>query len=379
MKKLLIPLFFALLAACPAWGAPSVSGVSGIITHGNTITISGSGFGSKSTAAPAVWDDCSGTNVLDTWDGNYNSGCEAGYIGAYRTPAALGRGVATAHSRASKYFCGAHYPGGGGTTGSNVGIWKNRSVSLPAYTYACWYERIDPNWNWNLDTGSDQYKMYSWGIGDWPYGDGTSQYWYMEKQSAQDATGIDIHASDAYSIESQTYGEGWPNLKTGWHKFEIEICYSNTSGTGYFKLWTDGTLNISYTGKTDGGANWSGSDRCELIGGYCTDRDTTQWRYFNDIYLDYSRQRVLIGDASTLTGCTTLREVQIPVTWSDTSITATVNQGGFADGATAYLYVFDATGTANTTGKEITFGSTSGGSSVATAAGVTMSGGGTLR
>ncbi len=377
MRRLTLIIIIMSLVASTAWAAPSISSVSGTISHGNSITISGSGFGSKATAAPAVWDNCSGTNVLALWDGNYNSGSDADYIANYRTPAALGRGVATAHANASKYLCGAHYPGGGGTTGSNVGVWKNRSVSLPAYTYASWYERIDPDWNWNLDSGSDQYKMFAWGIGSWPYGDGTSQYWYMEKQSAQGATGIDIHASDAYSIESQTYGEGWPNLKTGWHKFEIEICYSNTSGTGYFKLWTDGTLNISYTGKTDGGANWSGASRCELIGGYVTDRATSQWRYFNDIYLDYSRQRVLIGNASTLANCTTLREVQVPSAWSDTSITATVNQGGFANGATAYLYVFDDTGTASA-GKEITFGS-SGSGSVTTATGSTFSGGGTLR
>ena len=141
------------------------------------------------------------------------------------------------------------------------------------------------------------------------------------------------------------------------------------------KVWEDGVLKMHFSGDT-----WSGDGpQCLAIEGFFREVNTDCWRYMADIYLDYTAQRVLIGNASTLSACTTLREVQIPTAWSNTSITATVNQGGFADAATAYLYVFDATGTANTTGKEITFGSTSGGSSVATAAGGTMSGGGTLR
>jgi hypothetical protein len=36
--------------------AVSISGASGTWTHGNTVTISGSGFGTKTTAAPNLFD-----------------------------------------------------------------------------------------------------------------------------------------------------------------------------------------------------------------------------------------------------------------------------------------------------------------------------------
>src|SRR5574343_493704 len=36
--------------------APSISGVSGTVSSGQSVTIAGSGFGSKSSAAPMKWD-----------------------------------------------------------------------------------------------------------------------------------------------------------------------------------------------------------------------------------------------------------------------------------------------------------------------------------
>ena len=40
-----------------ALGAPAISGVSGTLSSGQTVTISGSGFGTKPQAAPLLWDD----------------------------------------------------------------------------------------------------------------------------------------------------------------------------------------------------------------------------------------------------------------------------------------------------------------------------------
>lgn len=48
---------------------PSISTTSGTWNHGATVTVSGSGFGSKSNAPPVVWDDASGGNILDKRDG----------------------------------------------------------------------------------------------------------------------------------------------------------------------------------------------------------------------------------------------------------------------------------------------------------------------
>jgi hypothetical protein len=52
-----------------SFAAPVVSGVSGTVAHGQNVTISGSGFGNKSSAAPLVWDNCSGTTITTLWGG----------------------------------------------------------------------------------------------------------------------------------------------------------------------------------------------------------------------------------------------------------------------------------------------------------------------
>src|SRR5207248_10898297 len=57
----------------------------------------------------------------------------------------------------------------------------------------------------------------------------------------------------------------------------------------------------------------------------------------------------------------TIREVQIPTAWSGSSISLTVNLGKFQTGQTAYLYVVDSNGQANSAGVPITVGSGGGG------------------
>jgi len=337
----------------PDTSGPIISDVNGTVSHGRTITLSGSGFGKKSSGPPVVWDNCSGTDPLVLWGGNYNSEAEYPYRGHYTTPEKLGRGVALVHSHDAQYFAGCHYSGSGAYTSYNVGLWISRdNVTLPAYEFASWYQRIDPEWDWAVDPSSHNFKIWDWSSGATPY----NQHWYLERQSAAGSDGIDIHGDDGYTVDTYYGTIGWPDEALGWHKYEMEVCFSNDPALGYVKLWVDARLQMEWNGSTDGGPYWHGSSRCTLIGGYTNAYGrSTQWRYFDDLYVDYTAQRVILGDSSTWEKCTKLHEIQIPVAWSDTSITVTVNQGVFAKGATAYLYVFDGTGTPNSKGYPVTF------------------------
>lgn len=333
------------------YAAPSVGGVSGSISHGSKIVVTGSSFSTKATAAPVVWDDCSGTNVLDKWDVNYNSASSSSYAGAYRTPASLGRGVALPHNHVTKYFCGAHYPGTTATDGRNVGVAKNRTVtSWPVYTYISFYNRADPNWNWSVDGTDDNYKEYDWSYGSWPYG---AKNWYIENYYRSTWHFNDDSTDGLARPISNWYGGSHWNVNSGWAKVEIEIRH-DTSSSGYIKVWQNGTLVMNFSGQN----TWSMTGTYnQLIGGYARDRASSNWRYFSDIYLDYSRARVIIGNASSYAN-STIREVQIPSAWSDNSISLQVNQGAFSNGQTAYLYIVDSNGNANATGYPITFGAT---------------------
>ena len=87
---------------------------------------------------------------------------------------------------------------------------------------------------------------------------------------------------------------------------------------------------------------------------YCADNSTfpNMRRYVDDVYIDTTWARVLLGDAADPDECTVL-EPQPPTSWSDGSITVTVNLGGLS-GDTAYLFVYDADGNVNSPGFPVT-------------------------
>lgn len=76
--------------------------------------------------------------------------------------------------------------------------------------------------------------------------------------------------------------------------------------------------------------------------------------YFDDVYIDTTWARVMIGNASTFSACTH-REPLIPTAWSASSITAYFNQGAFSNGQSVYVFVVDSNGNASP-GKQISIG-----------------------
>ena len=81
--------------------------------------------------------------------------------------------------------------------------------------------------------------------------------------------------------------------------------------------------------------------------------------YLDDIYVQIgTTARVELCDTSTWADRTHC-EIQVPTAWGDTSITATQNQGSFATGDTAYLYVIDSAGTVSN-GYPVTIGAGTG-------------------
>ena len=65
--------------------------------------------------------------------------------------------------------------------------------------------------------------------------------------------------------------------------------------------------------------------------------------YWDDVYVDNSWARVEVGDSSTYANCTH-REMQIPSSWSNSSVTVTVNQGSLSSLSGKYLFVVDENG-----------------------------------
>jgi hypothetical protein len=54
----------------------------------------------------------------------------------------------------------------------------------------------------------------------------------------------------------------------------------------------------------------------------------------------------------------TITETQLPTAWSGNSVSVSVNLGKFSNGQTAYVFVFDSSGAANSTGFPVSVGGT---------------------
>jgi hypothetical protein len=78
----------------------------------------------------------------------------------------------------------------------------------------------------------------------------------------------------------------------------------------------------------------------------------------DEFYMDDTPQRVQICNASTW-AATTHCELIFPAAWSGTSITAVILAGYFANDATVWVYVNDASNVPNSNGFEITLGTSS--------------------
>ncbi len=348
-------LLFLLTVPAAVLAQPVITGADGEFTHNRQVTINGAGFGSKSQAAPVVWDDCSGTDIRAKWDGGWPSSSSNSYYNiAYRTPM---RGIDLPHGFATKYLAGAHGENSGPAAGYNVMVWKTRTISYPSYTYASWYQRSDDNWFFNDD---NNYKVFDYSMGKTPYT--MPENWYLEYNprptSRNSNAAWHINDDDKSLASPDNNGKSWwwasaVNPMAGkWSKIEVEIKHSN-QGDGYIKLWENGSLKIDYAGRTD---SMPGTDRTEGIGGYARIRNSNNWRYFADLYYDQSRGRVILGNASTYSQ-STVREVQIPNAWSSSSVSFKVNQATFGNGKQAYLYVVSNDGSVNEQGYPVKIGS----------------------
>jgi hypothetical protein len=334
-----------------------LSTVPGTVFHGDTVTIFGSGFGVKSPVLPAVLDGASGTNILDKWDGFWPSQ-NATYNLAYRD---LPPCLSPPHSRANnRVISGAHYSSDGPDGGYNVMFWKNRTIaSYPAYTYASWYQRNDDAWSFQDNSNvehDNNLKAIAFSVCCSPYE--LPNNWYIEynpRPSSPTSGATWNITDDGASLQfpdQNNHNSFWGNavnpMSGVWTKIEVEIKYTNQSN-GYIKLWENGTQKINYVGRTD---SYPGNMRTEGIGGYARSRSANNWRYFTEVYFDYTPARVVLTDSPTF-GSATIVETQIPTAWSDTSITFGVNLGKFNSGQTAWLFVVNLCGQPSNSGIQV--------------------------
>jgi hypothetical protein len=331
----------ASLYAAGASAAPSVTGVSGTVGHGNAVTISGSGFGSHADY----------NNTSDTWnggkmlnfrfkdfeDGQINShGFYAQKSDSNWSPSASELGIQNGGPvNSTKYIKRSYVTGEAGGLSANISGSGNQ-----LYT----------TFKFMMPANTQSGKLFRF------YAASPMNDVYLSSGCTNNLVrGFSECTSGSCSGAATEWGSGPELTANQWHRIEV---YADAS-KNQFTVWVNGTqawtksnwLNssLAMNGHTLDYPNMLDSSSrdasCPATGSY----------NYDDIYADFTQARVEISDASTWSASKN-KEVQLATAWSDSSISIRVNAGRFPAGKAAYLYVVDANGSANSQGIPVTIG-----------------------
>lgn len=370
MKRLVISLILCLLPLyLPA--AVSVTGVTGTLTHGSSVTISGSGFGTKATAAPFTWEnfETGGAN-LDVLDGVHSW---QWYNGNGFTPSVPARPHFSTIDAHSGSFCMRNMPPA--SHGYFNSEYKTGLNSTTLY-FSCWYKFVVTG-----DTGSSGQPIKFIRMSSTP-SDGDPYYSVPGKSTFGWTYKTSSAGVKNYFEQSNGYAGGGSEGIPGNEESEVTLNPTHSPATNEpteGQAWgrVEALVTLSTPGVSDGtiALYWNGhelfnsSTVCTrhannpsivwdsfILPSMPQDQGTAQWdTRVDDVYIDTTQARVEIGDASTWAACTH-KEVQPATSWSASSAIVTLNRGSFGTSDTAYVYVVDSTGAVNSSGYQITFG-----------------------
>ncbi len=352
-------ILFILLLPTFCLAVPSISGVSGIFTNGNTITISGSGLGSKSTAAPILssFDNAISAN-------NWSTGSIGGDWTTGGTVSLINSGLRTTLPQSS-------YKISYNSAGDYDSIRLSHVVAEDKLYISWWMYRDYASWN----TSGNQkflrvYQSTNTSDGNWMMsvvfsGSGfESVSTSAEYAPSAPSISIDYSGCSAFLYSAGTWDvreSVCPPTLQGWDHWEAYVDYPSTlggtDGSAYFFL--NGKSHSRVSNIAINNAGDSANDRRWILIGQVSGASVTGNEYIDQIYIDNTVSHVFISDSASVTwpdfGNTHHSEIQVPSAWSDTGITITLNRGTFGASDVAYLYIVDSTG-AISNAKEITFG-----------------------
>ena len=330
-----------------AIAAPVINRTSGTLENGQTLTITGAGFGSKNYAEPMIT--------------SYDSAV---------TPA-------------NKFSSGSI--GGDWTTGGSLSLITTALRSTwPQSSYKLSYEIADTPYN---------SIRRNWGVAEdkifgsfWHYRDnatanfvGSNNKFLRIYQSADPGTDgnfvlsakstLDSYASGdnigtnnytiAYTACSASEGSGdvfnanstacKPTMQQ-WDHWQFYIDYPSGLGAGDATviLWLNGKTHSRSTSVSLNEGGQTNDRRHFLIGQPSGDANPTYNEYLDQIYLDTTVAHVFLSDSASVTwpdfGSYHHSEIQVASSWGASSIDITVNAGSFVPCAPVYLYVVDSSG-----------------------------------
>jgi hypothetical protein len=322
--------------------------VAGAVAHGATVTACGCGFGSKSPAAPILYDDFESGALGEPIAGPQWSVTSSTAGQEPRYSDALVRPAAGQHQSAFQNFVGAY----------NSSLTVSGLVALDEIYFHGWYHAIPsgaPTRNTKL--------LYLAGSEDW--GEPDIRFFDVYYPDSPNEAGHNQFDDCNNEYLGDPDDDAWHDGKlhpNEWVRME-GFAHLGTAGQRDGRCWLQRrTETVVDRGPESPQAllryDECTYDRLHIWSYFANDEGTPTpglELYWDEIYVDRTQARIELGNAATWAGSTHF-EIQIPTDWSSTAVTFRVSQGTAANGETAYLYVIDSAGNVNADGYPVTVG-----------------------
>jgi len=324
-----------------------VDSVTGSAIQDSIITITGVGFGTKSTAAPLRSFDFEGSTFLP--GGPIPDQGSGGFITTTHLPGYLPV-ISTARPRGERTkSLYQNCTGGNSASGISLQGLFNGKIYLSGWFYRTTSGNPTRNFKW-IQLRPVDLNEYIWEFRQDSYPSTSSGHIYVSNCSGGPITGCnDEIGMSGYTPENCNMYYGMSgDLKTdAWHRYEIWLD-QGTQGL------SDGQVRISLDGlpwmSMDGPFNPAGClfDNMWLAFYFATDTGSpvpSMETWWDEIYVDDTRARVEIGnDPVYASDACNHREILTPITWTDSQITAKFNAGSFVAGDPVWLFVINPDG-----------------------------------
>ena len=328
--------------------ATSISNVTGTFGYNNSLTISGSGFGTKSRSKPLSYADFQNGALTPNSSVSTNTAFDGIQNYSY---------VSSSEKRwGNGGLCSATWARNGTSGGRSSTLqvqtnWGLSNRDLFVFSYRKWLNR-DTSGNWK-----------------------TFRVWPPDGASYPDGYigcgNIDPAANTAWvwALENQTFTEG---LNHVWMSPGLTLAPSSTWRSEMYVLrhnstyaGSDGSIYIAFDGPAgnvpanDTGFSYTFPTSTQTASRVYhqdtkanSDPNGTMNSFTSDLYVDDSFNQVFMGDAATWAACSHV-EIQPFSSWANGSVVITQRPGTFSSGTGTYLYVMDTNFSPNSTGYQL--------------------------
>ena len=315
--------FTAVLFASVASGAvadPIVSVVGGTIEAGNVVTVSGAGFGNDGDELPIIFD-------------NFESGSPGASLGTGPWSIDTSNGPDDPTYSTSFAFGGSNSGyvdarGGGDSAAFISGMNTDRIYASFRFRYRMNGSPVtQKGFRAHADDGPNIYTSYP-GV-------------FVQDYATSNR--LTVATSDDSSDQETLYGP--PNLsQNSWHRLEYFFSLSSPSGSSSGVIWASHDLRVVQNSTSILTRSSGVSDRYNVaILPFYFGNGGGGELWYDDVYISKSRARVEIGNSSSWDQ-SSRRSIQVPVSWSSSTISVRLNLNGFSASDELFLFVVDRNG-----------------------------------